>query len=249
MAQRLLFPFHKGMIICGYKTNQYKKSWGYPHYGIDISTHQGVTQQDHFIRASGEGIVAAVGNDDSLGGGIAIVYENCVGRDRTLKTLVGRYMHMPYSSILVKTGQAVHAGDILAEEGKEGTNDFHLHLEFDTDTNWPVYTPQVSQYGHKFWKKGTDSTVNPSLWLWQGDNALTVPYSFSNRAWINENIDTNLPFVPSSNTESAIIAELKAQIAVLQAQVIEKDKQITANDKQLADAKALADKLHSLLAG
>lgn len=211
MAQRLLFPFRKGMIVCGYKTAQYQKSWGYPHYGIDISTYQGVMQNDHSIRASGDGTVVAVGNDGALGMGIAIVYKDCIGRDGSVKTFTARYMHM--KTVYVSDGQTVKAGQIIAEEGKEGTQDHHLHLELDTDTRWPTYTPQVSAV-HSFWRKGTDSTLNTSLWLWQSEDAQTVPYNFGNRAWINEGIDTNLPMVPTDDTESLQkrIAELEEKI-------------------------------------
>lgn len=215
MAQHLLLPFRRSMIICGYKTPRYQKAWGYPHYGIDISTYQGVVQQDHSIRASGEGTVVAVGNDGSLGIGIAIVYPDCIGRDGSVKPLVARYMHI--KTCYVTAGQAVSVGQIIAEEGKEGTTDYHLHFELDTDTRWPVYTPQVSSANHKFWRKGTDSTLNPSLWLWQSPTWATLePYNFGDKTWINANVDDNIPTIPTADTD---VEQYKKRIAELEHQL------------------------------
>ena len=216
MAQYLLLPFRKSMIICGYKTTQYRKSWGYEHYGIDISTWQGVEQQDHYIRASGEGTVVAVGDDGSLGKGIAIVYKNCESRTGEIKSLTARYMHM--AKIYVKQGQKVKAGDILADEGKEGTTSYHLHFELDTDTTWATYTPQVSRYNHNFWHKGKDTTVNPSLWLWSNNIAVQEPYNFTNRAWITSGIDDNIPSVPVTDS-SEEIKQLKSKISTLEQEI------------------------------
>lgn len=216
MAQRLLLPFRRAMIICGYKTDAYLKAWGYPHYGIDISTYQGVNQADHYIRASGDGTVVKVGNDGSLGKGLCVVYLNCIARDGTVRSLTARYMHM--QTVYVKAGQVVKAGDILADEGSVGTKEPHLHFELDTDirNQYVHYSPQVSSANHSFWVKGYDSTVNPSLWLWQkAFEAVQQPYVFTNRDWITAGVDDNLPTVPSED-QSARIAELEAEIAELE---------------------------------
>lgn len=210
MAQKLLLPFRRSTIICGYKTTRYKNYWGYAHYGIDISTYQSTMQSDHAIRASGDGLVVAAGDDGSLGMGIAIRYLKCESRDGQVKNLIARYMHIGRNDLKVNKGDEVSAGDIIAYEGKEGTSDYHLHFELDTDTTWPVYTPQVSSSNHTFWRKGTDSTVNPSLWLWQNDQAILDQYNFLDHSWIVAGIDDSIPFVPIDN--SSLIEELKSQI-------------------------------------
>lgn len=229
--QKLIFPFRRGMIIAGYKTAIYKKSWGYDHYGIDISSRQGydatgVAKNDHVIYASGEGEVVwcqydtAVKNTaKTLGYAIAILYKDCVAHDGTVKDLVLRYMHS--DTTFVKKGDKVHLGDPITVENKVGTTDYHLHLEMDEDTAWPQYTPQVSA-GHSGWPKGVDSTVNPSEWLWQDPEHVQDPYSFTNTQWINDS-DRQLPLATASDSweKDQLIAEMQKRIRELEKEVEE----------------------------
>lgn len=53
--QYLVMPFTRCMMLCGYKNPEYTKYWGYPHYGVDISTIQGGASDDHRILASAKG--------------------------------------------------------------------------------------------------------------------------------------------------------------------------------------------------
>ena len=70
--QKLRLPFKESTMLCGYKTQRYLNAWGYPHYGIDISTYQGKKVPDHTIYASGVGTVVAAGWDSKLGGALCI---------------------------------------------------------------------------------------------------------------------------------------------------------------------------------
>ncbi len=182
--QYLVMPFTRCMMLCGYKSKKYQAHWGYPHYGVDISTYQGNTGNDHRILASGEGVVLAAGKDSRLGYGAAVLYKDVFNRQTgKAVNVVGRYVHM--KSVSVKTGDKVKAGMVIGEEGKEGTTDYHLHLEFDTDITpaYATWSPQVAGTGG-FWKKGTDSTVNPShlLYLAKGQSLLKPTY---NPTWLN----------------------------------------------------------------
>jgi hypothetical protein len=191
MSQKLIIPFKRAMMLCGYKNANYKDAWGYPHYGVDISSKQGNAGTDDNIYGSGVGEVVAAGKDNSLGYGVAVLYKDCESRDGTETVdLIVRYMHMV--SIAVAKGDTVTTDTVLGVEGKEGTEDYHLHMELDTDTQYPVYTPQVSK-GHTFWKKGTDSTLNPSLWMWQDENHVLVTPTY-NPAWLNSE-DKDVPTI------------------------------------------------------
>jgi len=200
MSQKLLMPFKAQMMLCGYKNEEYQKYWGYPHYGVDISAHE--INSDHNVLASGDGIVVAAARDNSLGCGIAILYKDCISRNGEKADLIARYMHL--SAMKVSKHDVVKAGDILGLEGKEGTQDYHLHLEFDTDLIYPTYSPQVSN-NHTFWMKGIDTTVNPSMWLFVGDNQEIAKPTY-NPAWLNPE-DFNIPKI-KEETEMADIIKL-----------------------------------------
>ena len=211
--QKLIMPFKRQMMLCGYKNAQYLAYWKYQHYGVDISTIQGGAGADPTIYASGDGVVVAAGKDNSLGYGLAVLYKDCYNH-KTGKScdLVARYMHM--RQLYVASGQTVKAGDKLAVEGKEGTGDYHLHIEFDTDTQWPVYTPQVAA-GRTFWKKGIDSTVNPSHVLHIGAGQGIVKPTY-NPAWLNPE-DFAIPLAEDAPDYKALHEAEKAAHAATQA--------------------------------
>ena len=199
-------------MVCGYKTAKYLSAWGYSHYGVDISTYQGNKVEDHTIYASGKGKVVAAGWDSKLGGALCIQYDD-VYNHHTKKScnLIARYMHM--SEVLVKEGDIVDLDTPIGIEGKEGTKNYHLHLEFDTDTSFPTWTPQVSR-GLSFWVHGVDSTVNPSYILHQDNDHKTLPDNWTD-GWLNE-VDRNIPFATSADSRTHVTWEelqslLKAQ--------------------------------------
>lgn len=205
--QRLVMPFKRQMMLCGYKNSEYLKHWGYPHYGVDISTIQGGAGDDHNIYASGHGVVLLAGWDKKLGGAVCVMYPGAYNHE-TGKTadVVARYMHL--ASVAVKTGDAVKTGTVLGLEGKEGTGDYHLHLEFDTDLKYPQYSPQVA--GSDFWKKGTDSTWNPSNVLHVGAGQEIVPPTY-NPAWLNAE-DMAIPPVPVEVNYKDLYIKAKAKL-------------------------------------
>ena len=198
--QKLRIPFRKAMMLCGYKNDKYKTYWGYAHYGIDISTKQGGAGEDDTVYASGAGKVVAAGWDSKLGGAVCVQYDD-VYNHKTGETIsvIARYMHL--KSVSVKTGDMVTLDTPLGVEGKEGTGDYHLHLEFDADLKYPKWTPQVSS-GLSFWVRGVDSTINPSYLLHQDDFHVLVEPTY-NPEWLNSE-DFTIPFVedytPTSKT-------------------------------------------------
>lgn len=194
--QKLLIPFIDCSMIAGYKTEIYLNEHGYEHYGIDIGTYQGTLFENHNIYGSGNGTVVSAGWDSKLGGAICVRY-NEVYNHKTGETIdiIARYMHL--KKVNVKTGDNVTIETILGEEGKEGTSNYHLHLEFDTDINYPRYTPQVS-YGLSYWinnKYTVDSTVNPSEFLYQSNERKLHDTNWV-EGWLNEE-DENIPLIKS----------------------------------------------------
>ena len=179
--QKLTMPFYRQMMLCGYKNSEYLKHWKYNHFGVDISTIQGGAGSDSNVYASGDGEVVITGYDSGVGNTICVVYKDCYNHETgRCCDLTARYMHL--ASISVKAGQKVKQGEKLGVEGNTLTGDFHLHLEFDTDTQWPAYSPQVK--GGNIIRKGTDTTVNPSFVLHLGAGQEIVKPTY-NPAWLN----------------------------------------------------------------
>ena len=188
--QYLTLPFKKSMIICGYKNEEYRKHWKYPHYGIDITTRQGITE-DPTIIASGSGEVIDCGWDNSGGNIVIVKYPNVFNcKNNNVLDVIIRYLHL--ESIAVKKGDKVKQGDKLGNEGKTKTSSYHLHLEIDTDTKYPYHSPQVSSKDDNktaaqgnILKHGTDTSINPADVLFIGENQELVPTVY-NKAWLSE---------------------------------------------------------------
>lgn len=104
----------------------------------------------------------------------------------------------------------ISQGDVLGVEGKSGMGgwDYHLHLEFDTDTAYPCYSPQVA--GGTILKKGTDSSVNPSDLLYVGEGQVVVDPTY-NPAWLNSE-DFTIPVLPK---EAAVSRDEYEQLMAL----------------------------------
>lgn len=227
--QKLLMPFRKSIIECGYKTKGYKRDWGYEHYGIDITVTDGVpnpSAYDHTVYASGTGKVvwckydSSTSSASSLGWALAIQYDNCVGRDGSVKNLIARYMHC--DKVYVSKGDTVTQGQRIAHESNVGTKVPHLHFEVDTDVNYPQYSPQVSN-GHSAWVRGyrdeRDTTLNPSLWLWQTASYATMPYVWPDKTYITSGVDDNIPTISPVGAVEAENIQLKQKITDLEKEI------------------------------
>lgn len=167
MSQRLILPFADMRVTASYKNEQYRSYWGFDHYGMDcISTGTAV-------HACGNGKVIACGQDGTtlygnlarLGNVIVIVYEDVALHDGTVSGLACRMYH--FDKIYVQTGDSVTQDTVIGEYGNTGrySSGPHLHIEFDTDTQWPCYAYGVAS-GGRIIKSGTiQSTKDPNdLW-------------------------------------------------------------------------------------
>lgn len=161
MAQKLIFPINKMRVTAGYKNANYKKQFGYTHYGMDM-TDQAKT--DKTVWASGKGQVTHCGDHPTGGNVIVIVYKQCQLVNGQVNDLVIRYYHL--DKIYVKAGQKVTKDTRIGLYGNTGASaGAHLHIEIDMDTKYPNYTPQTSTSNNVL-KAGIDSTIKPMLALW-----------------------------------------------------------------------------------
>ncbi len=205
--QKLTLPYKYQEILAGYKISAYSDYWGYAHYGWDMWSYDNPTVAERGkIYASGTGKVVTVGLDSGVGNVVVVRYDAAQLADGRVMPLVARYFHLARATCFV--GQAVTAETLIGIEGNTGTSGTHLHIEFDRDTQWPSYSPQVK--GGSIIRKGTDSTVNPALVFWarQGDVVLPSRYG---TAW-NTTADTNLARLPSDDVMQDKIDELTGDL-------------------------------------
>ena len=160
-GQFLFTPYRYCEVLCGYKTEGYRKFWGYAHFGIDTFCYDNPNSSERgIVLASGNGTVVKTGLD-AVGNVVVIIYKDVQFPDGSIKDLVARYFHL--ATILVKEGEAVTHDTPIGIEGNTGTTAYHLHLEFYIDCAYPCHSPQVK--GSTIIKRGTDTTVDPLLLL------------------------------------------------------------------------------------
>lgn len=164
MSQKLILPINKCRITAGYLNYNYEKDFGYTHYGVDMTDKD---RKDYTVFASGKGKVSHCGFNSSGGNVVVIVYRNCELPTGNTCDIVLRYFHL--KTIKVKVGQNVNKDTIIGLYGNTGySSGAHLHLEVDTDVNYPNYTPQISsRSSNSVLKKGIANTMlNPTQVLW-----------------------------------------------------------------------------------
>ena len=164
MSQKLIMPINKARITASYKNANYTREFGYVHYGVDMTDKN---RKDYTLYASGKGVVTHCGFNKSGGNVIVIVYRDCELPIGGTRDIVLRYFHL--KTIKVKVGQKVNKDTVIGLYGNTGySSGAHLHLEADTDVNYPNYTPQISSgASNSVLKKGIASTMlDPVNVLW-----------------------------------------------------------------------------------
>lgn len=155
MAQKLIFPINNTKITASWKTSAYQTKFGMIHYGVDMVSSKGDTK----LYASGNGIVLNCGNDNVLGNMIVIKYTD-VYNDVTKKSqdVICRMWHL--AKISVTKNQKITKDTVLGNYGNTGqySTGAHLHIEFDTDTSYPYYTPTLT--GQSTYFKGKNYGAN-----------------------------------------------------------------------------------------
>ena len=193
MSQKLIMPVDKMQMTAAYKNAKYREYWGFGHYGVDC-IH---TQKLRNVHALGDGEVIACGMDGSvptgansrLGNCIVIVYKDVLCNDGAARDLACRMFH--FDSIAVKKGDRVKAGQTIGVYGNTGasTSGPHLHIEFDTDIEYPRHAVGIKASGNVIKQGTTDSTVNPSK-VWHLGEGQTITGSAG--GWTSAD-DVNIP--------------------------------------------------------
>lgn len=199
MSQKLILPMNKCNVNAGYKMPKYTQEWGFQHYGIDL----GNPDKQRTVYSPGDGTVIACGMDgattaERMGNAIVLVFPDVERNDGVTSSLACRMFHL--DSIAVQTGQTVKRGDVLGVYGNTGANTSgpHLHVEFDTDIDYPQYAVGIKASGNVIKKGNKDTTVDPSkVWYVGAGQALYDGYGGSgvSSGWIDQN-DLDVPKLP-----------------------------------------------------
>ncbi len=199
--QRLVLPINYFKPTAGYKSEKYRRKFGFRHYGIDCVGSD-------IVYALGNGVVKLAGCDGKNGkttgktsgcGFVAVVvYTDCENnKNGKPADLTVTYMHLREMP-KVEAGQTVTKNTVIGYMGNTGahTTGKHLHLQMDTDTKYWQYCTGLKRrsYGlFKFAKGGnTDSTVNPTDYLWADYNQKVTA---ANSEWYEREEFAKLPKV------------------------------------------------------
>lgn len=221
MSQKLTLPFDNLLVTAAYKSPEYRSYWGYHHFGLDC-----YSPDTHNVLACGDGEVIAAGQDGKtltgslsrLGLVTVIVYRDVLCNDGKIRNLACRTYH--HSKVLVKAGDKIKRGQVIALYGNTGANTTgaHLHIEFDTDIKFPTLAYGVSVSANnriintqaEYKRAGglADSTVNPDD-VWFVGNGQTI--KGASNGWY-ENDDVQAPVLPHDTPDyRAMYEDVKAK--------------------------------------
>lgn len=153
--QYLRFPIQGvNRVIANYKNPQYEKYHKFKHYGIDI---RGVSR---VVFSLGYGEILKSEFSENYGGVVVLLYKDVITPNGCID-VVARYLHLAPKAIKFDTdgSNIVLPNTFIGFYSDYGTIDQHLHLELDTDINYPFHSPQVA--GDKVLFAGNDTTLNP----------------------------------------------------------------------------------------
>lgn len=163
IGQKLILPLNRTKLTASYKNETYKKKYGFTHYGIDQVSSVGNTT----IYASGTGTLIAKGWDELAGNVVVIKYPNAYHHTTgKYEDVILRYFHLASINTNIPTGtNQITKDTILGQYGGSGMGEqnhwsAHLHVEADTDTTSPCYSPTFSGSGSII--KGANSGATDS---------------------------------------------------------------------------------------
>lgn len=179
MAQKLVLPFKRNIVSAGFKSPDYLRYYGFNHYGWDM----GCDESGYNVYGLGEGVVVEAGYDRGVGNVLVIRYDNVKLNDGSVTNLICRMYHLKRYN--VDAGSRVTKNQIVAEYGNTGAGGWgiHLHIEFDTDTNYPCYAPSVK--GSNIIKSGNASSVvaPANVFNLDDDQSIRTCPANNNRVW------------------------------------------------------------------
>ncbi len=145
--QKLILPLNNTILSASYKNTAYEGTFGYVHYGIDQYSNYSTT-----IYGSGTGTVIAKGWDEKAGNVVVVKYPKAHNhKTNVYEDVIFRYFHLD-SIGNISVGDSITKDTVLGYYGGSGMGQQnywspHLHIEADTDTDYPCYSPTFSVGG------------------------------------------------------------------------------------------------------
>lgn len=165
-VEKAILPLNEARVTAGYKNPAYRTALGFNHYGVDMADDD---RTERAIYAPCTMKVTHAGYDDLMGYTIIAVSVNPIDIHNGLKAgsrrIAIRMAHL--DAVYVK------AGDIVKPEGNKiglyggtgvyggGSTNRHLHVEVDTDVDYPNYSPTPGASANDIWRGGYDTTIHP----------------------------------------------------------------------------------------
>lgn len=243
--QRLVLPLNDLRVTAGYKNADYLKNMSMVHYGMDC------TSLSRTVYACGDGEVIAAGMDGAaltgassrLGNVAVVVYRDVLCNDGKKRDLACRMLH--FAELRVKAGQKITKDTIVGIYGNTGAYSVgpHLHIEFDTDIEFPTLAYGVSVGGRiintaaEYKRAGgvADSTIGASR-IWFVDGNQEIKLAAAN--WASA-ADAAAPKLPSSPPIPPVVDwQSRAEVAEKERDALKKSN-AELEDKIVAAKKAL----------
>ncbi len=185
--QKLRLPINGVNVLSASRTTSYSSSYygQYTalHYGGDIACGNRTV-----LKALGTGTVVGKGYNEKEGNFITVRYNNCISCNGvTPRDIAVRYFHM--DEVTSNVGDIVSTSTIIGYSGNTGAWAFgnnHVHIEVDTDVNYPNHTPSLSSTtaGGGLYA-GNDSTgENPFDWFYTYSGQSKSRYWDSDETWV-----------------------------------------------------------------
>lgn len=172
MAQKLILPLNTMGLTASYDrstSSAYAVEFGQPHWGCD-------SWGNSTIYGLGTGRVVAKGFNTFEGYYVCVRYNSVIKPSGGTFDVIIRYFHMANACpVAVSTSSDNVTKDTalgtVGNSGKWAFGATHLHMEMDTDVNYPTYTPSITsaQAGgglNAGYRGSQDTTVNPLAYLY-----------------------------------------------------------------------------------
>ena len=184
--QKAILPLRNARVTAGWHSLPYLRQMGFKHFGMDMAD---LTRANLNIVAPFDMKIVAYGDDTLMGKTIIAVSVHPIdihyGKAKGTRRVTVRMAHLSAIGRDVKKGAVIAQGSYIGRYGSTGKygGSPHLHVELDTDIQYPTQSPTLGGSSNIWKAKRTDTTINPMDCFKVGDNQ-TLSYSIASGNWV-----------------------------------------------------------------